>query len=273
MTEKRLCDWVVALKGAGDLASGVAWRLHRSGMHRLWMMETSAPLAVRRGVSYCEAVYEKQKTVEGITAVLVDDHRGIAGAWQEKRIPLLVDPEWRSIAAMAPDVVIDVILAKKNLGTRRAEAPLVIGLGPGFEAGRDVHAVIETNRGHYLGRVLYSGRAEANTGIPGNIGGYTIERVLRSPADGCFSTHLNPGDRVEKDAIVGQVDGVAVQAAVGGVIRGLIRTSTPVRTGMKLGDVDPRGSAAYYKRISDKSIAIGGAVLEAVLCAFHNEMH
>lgn len=268
MTTKPLQEIIVGIKGAGEMASGVAWRLYMANFRRIYMMEVAQPLAVRRLVSFCEAVYDKTQTVEAVTAALVADKAAIHKAWANDRIAVIVDLGWSTLERIRPDVVVDAILAKKNLGTSVAEAPLVIGLGPGFRAGRDAHMVIETNRGHNLGRVITSGSAEPNTGVPGSIGGYTRQRVLRGPADGNFRSKAVIGDRVKKGDVVGHVDRSEVRAEIDGVIRGLIRSGTQVGTGMKIGDIDPRGDTRYCPTISEKARAIGGSVLEAVLRAY-----
>ncbi len=264
----KLGERIVVIKGAGEMASAVAWRLHMANIRKILMLEIVAPLAVRREVSFCEAVHEGQKSVEEVTAVKVDAG-GIQAAWDRSRIAVAVDPSWEMLAGLKPDVVVDAILAKKNLGTHKAEAPLVIGLGPGFVAGRDVHMVVETNRGHHLGRIITSGRAEPNTGIPGPIGGYAEERVLRAPCDGEFKAGCAIGDRVKKGQRVGTVQAEPVRADIDGVLRGLIRSSSQVQRGLKIGDIDPRGDVDYCRTISDKARAISGSVLEAILRVYN----
>ena len=247
------------------MASGIACRLYQANLRRIVMLETDHPLAVRRKVSFCEAIWDGTKTVEGITAVSALGPQAAAAAWQQGFIPVIRDPEWKSITAMAPHVVVDAILAKKNLGTTMADAGLVIGLGPGFEAGTDVHLVIETNRGHNLGRVITQGKAAPNTGIPGNIAGFTSERVLRAPCAGIFTSALDIGDSVEADQVIGLVGQQPVTALIGGVLRGLIRNNTHVKNKLKIGDIDPRGDKSYCPMISEKARAIGGSVLEGIL--------
>ncbi len=266
---KRLKDRVIIMKGAGEMASGVACRLRRSGFRRILMLETASPLAVRREVSFCEAVHDGRKAVEGIEAVRVDDGEGLADAWEGGMIAVLVDPKGDSVRRMRPDILIDATIAKRNLGIAITDAPLVIALGPGFTAGRDCHLVIETNRGHNLGRLIASGEAEADTGIPGNIGGFTSERVLRAPASGTFTAGKRIGDRVVKGEVVGRVGTEAVSAPINGILRGLIRPGSQVTTGLKSGDIAPRGNATYCHTVSEKATALGGAVLEAIL-SFHN---
>ncbi len=264
-----LTDIVVGIKGAGEMATGVAWRLWQANIHRIFMLEVPRPLAVRRRVSFCEAIYQEEIDVNGVTAIGAGNIPGIQQAWEEGKIAVVIDPQWSLLGKLRPQVVIDAILAKKNLGTRLDEAPLVIGLGPGFRAESDCHMVIETNRGHNLGRVILAGAAEANTGIPGEIGGYTQERVLRAPCDGTFTSLLDIGSLVRQGERVGMVDGREVAAGVAGIIRGLLRSGTEVQEGVKLGDIDPRGDASYCGTISDKSLAIGGAALEAILRVYN----
>jgi xanthine dehydrogenase accessory factor len=213
-------------------------------------------------------VHDGTQTVEKVTGIRAEDADQVQAAWQTWRIPVLVDPKWTMIDRLEPDVVIDAILAKKNLGTNRGEARLVIGLGPGFFAGEDVHLVIETNRGHNLGRIITSGPAAPNTGVPGNIDGHTRQRIIRAPAAGRFVSFGDIGDRVKAGERVGTVEKATVRAEIDGILRGLIRTGTDVSNGLKIGDIDPRGDVDYCLAISDKARAIGGSVLEAVLRTF-----
>ena len=256
---------IIAIKGAGEMATGLACRLFQSNFNHIFMMEIQTPMAVRRRVSFCEAVHDGKIIVEGITAKKASDTDKIRSAWENNYVPVIVDPAWESIKALRPHVVIDAIIAKKNLGTNLSEAPLVIGLGPGFEAGKDVHMAIETNRGHNLGRLILKGCPEPNTGAPGNINGYTIERVLRSPCAGIFTASLTIGTLVKKNDVIGHVDGKAVIARIDGVLRGQIRNGIWVKEHLKIGDIDPRGNKHYCTTISEKARAIGGSVLEAIL--------
>ena len=258
-------ELVIGIKGAGEMASAVAWRLHMANIQQIFMMETAQPMAVRRMVSFCETIYTGPHTVENITAVHVDDAAGIRAAWKNNHIAVIVDPKWSMRDAMRPDVMIDAILAKTNLGTTRNEAALVIGLGPGFNASHDTHLVIETNRGHELGRIITDGTAAENTGVPGNIAGFTRERVLRAPGSGQFNSSFSIMDQIRHDEIIGDVGGKKVVAAIDGVIRGLIRPGIYVKNGTKLGDIDPRGASQYCHTISDKARAISGSVLEGIL--------
>ncbi len=255
---------IVLIKGAGEMATGVAHRLFHSGF-RVCLTEIAEPLAVRRAVSFCEAVFEKEKEVEGVTARLVGTEEDIRLAWAEGCLPLIIDPDAKIRKLLNPQVVVDAILAKENLGTRTGDAPLVIGLGPGFKAGEDVHRVIETNRGHNLGRIIERGEAEPNTGVPGNIGGYTWERVLRAPAAGMFRAKKIIGDTVQAGETVADVDGAPVKAGISGVLRGILRDGIRVKEQMKAGDIDPRGTRENCFTISDKARAIAGGVLEAIL--------
>jgi xanthine dehydrogenase accessory factor len=233
------------------------------------MMEISEPLAVRREVSFCSAIGEGGKTVEGVEAVRVDDIGGIQEAWDNSKIAVIVDPEWRSIDELRPNVMLDAILAKKNLGTDIKDAPLVIALGPGFSAGSDVHMVIETKRGHNLGRIFTSGTAAPNTGIPGEIGGHAVERVIRAPVSGIFKANKEIGDNVCRGMIMGTVNGNEIRAEVDGVLRGMIRSGSKVSEGLKVGDIDPRGEKDFCYTLSDKARAVGGSVLEAILRVYN----
>lgn len=264
----RLAGLAVLVRGAGEMASAVAHRLARAGLH-VAMTETAAPLAVRRAVSFCEAIYDGAQTVEGLTARLVAAPAGCAAVWAAGELPLLVDPDLGCLAELRPLVVVDATLAKTGEGLRAHMAPLTIGLGPGFAAPEMVHLVIETNRGHDLGRLIYDGQAAANTGAPGDIAGYTHERVLRAPAEGLFTSARQLGDMVQAGETVGRVGEAPVTAGVGGVLRGLIRGGTIVRAGLKLGDVDPRGRREYLYTISDKARAIAGSVLEGIMARFN----
>ena len=265
---KALSEIIICIKGAGEMASAVAWRLYRAHFRRIFMLEVPRPLAVRRRVAFSEAIYTDCQTIEAVTAVKSIDITAVTTAWEKGHIAVLVDPGGEIIATLQPDVIIDAILAKQNLGTRLTQAPLVIGLGPGFDAGQDVHTVIETNRGHDLGRIITSGRAQPNTGIPGSIAGYTRQRVLRAPRGGQFETRMDIGRPVKIGDGIGTVDGQAVCAEIDGVLRGLVRSGIKVPRNMKLGDIDPRGNAAYCDTLSDKARAISGSVLEAVLRKF-----
>jgi xanthine dehydrogenase accessory factor len=256
---------VIGIKGAGEMASAVAWRLFKANFRQIFMMDVDQPLAVRRKVSFCEALFDETVSVEGVAAQQVAKAQQIESAWAQGKIAVLADPKWKALAAMQPMVVVDAIIAKKNIGTTLSEAPLVIGLGPGFCAPVDVHVVIETNRGHNLGRIITTGSADENTGIPGSIGGYAKRRVLRAPVAGQFDTQAQITDLVEPGDTIGTVGNQAVQAEIGGVLRGLIRGGMQVSAGLKLGDIDPRGEPDYCSTISDKARAIGGTVLEAIL--------
>ncbi|MBI5119983.1 MAG: EF2563 family selenium-dependent molybdenum hydroxylase system protein [Rhodospirillales bacterium] len=255
----------ILIKGAGEMASAVAHRLYGANLRRICLIDIASPLAVRRSVSFCPALELGRATVEGLEAVAVGNGQALENAWSAGGLGVALLDDWRANAFPAPDVVVDAILAKRNLGTDRSQAGLVIALGPGFEAGIDAHLVIETNRGHDLGRIIRQGPAAPNTGIPGNIGGFTSQRVLRAPGDGLFVGRLEIGDAVKQGEVIGQVGGMDVAAPLDGVLRGLIRSQTQVTKGLKIGDIDPRGDAAYCFTISDKARAIAGSVLEAVL--------
>jgi xanthine dehydrogenase accessory factor len=260
----------VLIKGAGEMATGVAHRLHRANF-KVTLTEAPNPLAVRRAVSFCEAVYDGRKVVEDVAAVLVSQPEDIQAVWQRGEIPLLVDPETKALGSLKPEVFLEATISKKNTGISKTDAPLVIALGPGFEAGVDAHVVLETNRGHNLGRLIRQGTAAPNTGVPGVMGGYSMERVLRAPADGVFETDCAIGQRVEKGEQVARVASQPVVAQVGGILRGLIRPGLKVWQGLKVGDVDPRGEVAFVHTISEKARALGGSVLEAIMSVYNQE--
>ena len=254
----------ILIKGAGDLATGVAVRLHRAGFD-IAMTDLPHPTAVRRTVSFCEAIPEGEAAVEGIRARRATNGEEALSIMAEGDVAVLADPEARCLAALKPLALVDAILAKRNTGTTLLDAPVVVALGPGFTAGVDCHAVVETMRGHDLGRVLTSGSARPNTGIPGEIGGYTVERLLRAPADGLFQPLASIGDAVRAGDAVAAVAGFPLMAQISGVVRGLLRAGTPVYAGMKSGDIDPRCEVKHCFSVSDKARAIGGGALEAVL--------
>ena len=261
---------LIIVRGAGDLATGTICRLAKSGF-RLLVLETVHPAAIRRQVALSEAVYEGSACVEGVTAVQIEAVKDADAVWARGQVPVLVDPVGDATRALKPAAVIDAILAKRNLGTTRAMAPLTIALGPGFTAGIDVDAVIETKRGHNLGRVITDGSAAPNTGIPGMIGGYAAERVLHAEAAGTLRNIRQIGDLVtagEPIAAIETKDGsVSVKASISGLIRGLIRDGYPVTKGFKIADIDPRSEElANCFSISDKARCIAGGVLE-VICS------
>ncbi|SJZ76584.1 selenium-dependent molybdenum cofactor biosynthesis protein YqeB [Garciella nitratireducens] len=255
---------LIVLRGGGDIASGIAHRLVRSGFPVI-ILETDQPTMVRRTVSFAQGIYDGEMMVEGITGKKVNTTKEALQIMDKSTIPLLIDPKAECISDLRPTVVVDAILAKKNIGTTIDMAPIVIGVGPGFYVGKDVHAVIETKRGHDLGRVLLQGQAIADTGIPGNIGGYTIERVLRAPKKGIFYAIKKIGDQVQKGEAVAKIDGEIVYASISGVLRGLLQNGILVSSGFKIGDIDPRAEVKHCYTISDKARSIGGGVLEALL--------
>lgn len=300
---------LIICRGAGDLATGIIHRLHRAG-HRVIALETDYPAAIRRQVSFCEAVYDGSAAVEGVTARLVPaltdaetdtetcsgindipaahvasekwDRSAIEAVLEAGELPLLIDPKGESIELLRPDVVVDAIIAKKNLGTTINMAPLVIGVGPGFTAGQDVHLVIESMRGHNLARIITDGMAQPNTGVPGNIAGFTSERVIHAPAAGYIHDVRKIGDIVQKGDEIARIypdkesydnalsEYVPVNATITGIIRGLIREGYYFREGFKIADIDPRESElTNCFTISDKARSIAGSVLEAVSAFEH----
>lgn len=259
-----LSNLTVLIRGGGEMASGIAYRLHQCHM-KVLITEVEAPTTVRRTVAFAEAVYDGSQTIEGVKAIRVSSLQGAEEVWSGGAIPLLVDPQAKIRDAVKPAVVVDAIMAKKNSDTTISDAPLVIGIGPGFKAGVNAHAVVESNRGYHLGRVIWEGEAEPDTGIPAAVGGHTEARVLRAPRSGRFKAFREIGDMVEVGESVAEVDGVPIQAQIPGLIRGLLRDSIQVQQGSKAGDIDPRGERGYCYLISDKARAIGGGVLEAIL--------
>lgn len=256
---------IVTIRGGGDIATGTICRLHNCGF-KLLVLETAQPTAIRRTVCLSEAVYEGSQTVEDVTAERVEKIVGCGALWAKGRVPLLVDPTADCLQEVQPIALIDAIVAKKNCGTTRNMAPITIGLGPGFCAGKDVHAVIETARGHHLGRILYSGCPLANTGIPGMIGGYTAERVLYAPQAGRIEIIQDIGCRVTEGEPVAYIDTSELLAPITGLVRGMIRNHTDVKKGLKIGDIDPRvDDLENCYTISDKARCISGGVLEALL--------
>ncbi len=260
----------VVVKGAGDLATGVAYRLHQAGFIVV-MTEIAQPTVVRRSVAFAQAVFDGASEVEGVRATLAATPEAALAIARSREIAVVVDPEAQVIRRLRPAVVVDAIIAKRNTGTSLADAPIVIGLGPGFRGGVDVHAVVETNRGHRLGRVILDGEAEPDTGVPAPVDGHGADRVLRAPADGMFVGVHGIGDHVAANEVVGFVGSGAVRSSFAGCLRGLIQTGLIVRAGMKIGDVDPRATREHCFTISDKALAIGGGVLEAVLYLFERQ--
>ena len=257
-------DKKIWIRGAGDLATGIALRLYRSGFD-IVMSDIAVPTTVRRTVAFSPAVYTGETSVEGITGKLCENISMIDSMMESGCIPVIVDPSGEIMKEYKPDVIVDAIIAKTNIGTKITDADIVIGVGPGFNAGVDCHAVVETKRGHNLGRVLWSGSAYPNTGVPGNIGGYTVERIIRATADGVFKAKVNIGDYVKAGDLLAYCDETPVYANIDGIVRGLLQDGVKVKTGMKSGDVDPRAEKEYCFTVSDKASAIGGGVLEAIL--------
>lgn len=256
----------VVIRGGGDLATGVASRLHRAGFPVL-VTELPAPSLVRRTVSFGEAVFSGGITVEGVTARLVQSLDEVETILTRDSIPVLIDPAGDAIRPFDPAILIDARMMKHNPDTRLTDAPLVIGLGPGYTAGLDCHVVIETNRGHDLGRAIYTGGAEPDTGEPGVVDGKGQSRVLRAPTSGHVMSLVAIGDQLEPGQPIATISGQTMTAPFTGVLRGLIHERVRVEPGMKIGDLDPRTRRENCFTISDKSLAIGGGVLEAVMAA------
>lgn len=259
---------MVLIKGGGEVASGVAHKLARARLC-VCLTEIAQPLAVSRGVAFCEAVYDGEKEVEGVTARRVESGVEILRLWGEGRIAIIVDPRTSVRKTLKPDILVDAIMAKKNLGTRIGDAHLVIGLGPGFRAGKDVHLVVETNNSERLGRVILEGEAEKDTGIPVEIGGLTYERALHANQGGLFQTDRDIGEPVSAGEVVAAVAGEVVKAEIGGIIRALLRSGIEVKKGTKLGEIDPSGNIEDCYTIRPRVRAIAGGVLEAIMMRYN----
>ena len=271
MLKREVRPWVL-VRGAGDLATGVIVRLYRCGF-RVITTECADPSAIRRKAALCEAVWRGTSKVEGVHCRCVSDVAQAAAVSRTGEVPLLVDERAACIRVLRPAAVVDAILAKHNLGTDRSLAQITIGIGPGFTAGEDVDAVVETMRGHHLGRVIRQGAAIPDTGVPGAIAGYTVERVIHAPAAGRMrfvkdetGAAVDIGAIVRAGQTIARIGETPVSATINGVLRGLIREGYPVSAGLKIADIDPRPEqAAYCDTISDKARAIGGGVVEALL--------
>lgn len=260
---------IVLIRGGGDLASGVALRLHRSGM-RVVITELDQPLVIRRSVSFAEAVYRNVTQVEGATARLVDSLGSLQSAWLNNEIPVLVDPECQIISSLQNEdpplaTLVDARMTKTPPSLLIGSVPFMIGLGPGFVVGVNCDAVVETNRGHYLGRVLWQGSAQTNTGRPEGFGDQYQDRVLRSPSEGVFNSDREICDRLKQGELVGEVNGKEIRASFKGVLRGLLHPGLYVTEGFKIGDIDPRNDPEFCRHVSDKALSVGGGVLEAIL--------
>lgn len=259
----------VLIKGAGDLATGIAHRLVRAGYDVL-MTETPVPTTVRRAVAFSRAVYEREVEVEGIRGTLIQHIKEIKELHEKGHVAIIVDEEASIREVYHPEVIIDGIIAKRNIGTRVEDAPLVIGVGPGFVAGKDCHAVIETKRGHYLGKVIREGSAIANTGIPGDIGGFTTERIIRATGEGNFEPIAKIGEKVELSQVVALSGGEPIYSQMPGIVRGMLQPGVNVTKGMKCGDIDARCQHDHCFTISDKARSIGGGVLEEIVRYEHS---
>ncbi len=264
----RLDEVLCVIRGGGDLATGVGYRLRRAGFSII-VTELARPLALRRAVSFAEAIYAGEVEVEGVRAQRAATAPAALRLAAEGCVPVIADEDGQALARAHPVAVVDGRMAKGNPGTRITDAPLVVGLGPGFTAGMDCHAVIETCRGHHLGRVIWKGRAAPDTGQPEAVNGHTADRVLRAPRAGVLRVHRAIGELVGRGEALAEVEGAPVLAPFAGVLRGIAHDGLKVTAGLKIGDVDPRGVRAYCFEISDKALAVGGGVLEAVLAWFH----
>nr|WP_041220044.1 selenium-dependent molybdenum cofactor biosynthesis protein YqeB [Desulfitobacterium dichloroeliminans] len=275
MTPRNVADSpIVLIRGAGEQASGVGWALHKAGF-RVVMTEIAQPLMVRWPVCFGTAILEGSWEVEGIQGIHLDSPLECPRVWQQGKIPILVDPDLKHLPQIRPDVLVDAIMAKRNLGTTIDWAPLTIGMGPGFCAGKDVHKVLETMRGHNLGRLLNSGYGEPNTGIPEAVMGYTKERVLYAPVAGIFEAKRRIGEEVRAGDILGLIhqgeQATPVQGNLSGVVRGLLRSGTTIvmdessDVRIKVGDIDPRFIEEYCWTVSDKARTLGTSVLLGII--------
>ncbi|MEG1004597.1 MAG: selenium-dependent molybdenum cofactor biosynthesis protein YqeB [Clostridium sp.] len=256
---------IVVVRGGGDIATGTIQKLHRSGF-KVLVLEIDKPTAIRRNVAFSDAVYNGNTEVEGIKGVLAKNKEEINNCFENRVIPIVVDSTGEFINRIKPNVVIDAILAKRNIGTHKKMAPITVALGPGFEAGVDVDIVVETMRGHNLGRLIFEGQAMKNTGIPGEIKGYTKDRVIYSADNGIIKNIKALGDIVQAGEVIAFIDGVQVLATISGILRGIIKNGSYVNKGLKIADIDPRlKELENYNTISDKARSIGGGVLEAIL--------
>lgn len=255
---------IVLIKGGGEVASAVAHKLARCGF-RICLTELASPQAIHRETCFSEAVYEGEKEAEGVIAKLISSPEQVFEVWKEGKIPLIVDPQAAIKDFLHPDVVVDAIMAKRNLGTKITDAPLVIGLGPGFMVGRDVHLIVETNNSENLGQVITEGEAEPDTGIPVAISSLTFERILRSPKEGNFHPVKEIGDLIRHGDIVAWVEGEPVIAQTSGVLCALLRDGMKVSSGTKLGEIDPQGNPELCSIIRDKMRIIARGVLEAIM--------
>lgn len=255
---------IVLFRGAGDIATGSIQKLHRAGF-RVLACEIKKPTSIRRYVSLSEAIFDGEFTVEDVTAKKCNNLDEIYQAWEEDKVALIVDPELEILKEIQPNILVDGILAKKNLGTSKDLAPITVAIGPGFYAGKDVDVVIETKRGHNLGRLIFEGEPAPNSGAPGAIDGFTTERVLYAPVEGIVKVYKDLGSVVEKGEVLASVEGKPIESKISGIVRGMIRDGSHVTTGFKTGDVDPRVDPESVYTISDKSRAVGGGTLEAVL--------
>ena len=254
----------VVIRGAGDVATGIGHRLHRCGF-KVLHLDIEKPLVIRRTVAFTQAIFSGEGEVDGVKCRLVKNMNEIESAWEDDMVAVMVDPKGTIIHQLKPDVVVDAIIAKKNIGTNKTMAKTIIGVGPGFVAGDDVDVVVESNRGHFLGSIILEGSAAPNTGEPGNIGGFTTERVIRANADGTIRNVREIGDKVNQGEPIAYIGDTAVEASLDGILRGLISDQSVVFKGLKIADVDPRGEEEYCFTITEKARAIGGAVLEGIL--------
>jgi len=256
----------VLIKGAGEIASGIAYTVYNAG-YKVCLTDVARPLAVSRATCYSEAIFDVTKTIQGVTAELVSTEvRNIEASWQKGNIPVIIDPETKIREKLHPDIVVDARMLKRHTDTKISDAPLVIGIGPGFNASVDVHVVVESNDSHgNLGKLVYRGESESNTGVPVAIGGLTSERVVWAPRNGMFTTSMQIGDAVEAGQVIGKIDDVFLKAPLSGHLRGLIRDGVAVAKGAKLIEVDHVNRPETFAIIREKMRLVGEAVVEAII--------
>lgn len=254
----------VVVRGAGELGSAVIRRLFLAGF-QVVALEQPSPSCIRRFVCFAEAVHDGKVTVEGVAAQRVESPEKAIGLMDDGGLPLLIDPRAEYLSTLRPYYLVDARILKVSIDSAIDTVPVIIGLGPGFTAGKNCSAAVETNRGIDLGRVIYQGSSQDDTGLPAPVGGERADRVLRSPGNGRLRLRRNIGDEVKAGDLIAQVGDKQIISLIDGIVRGLAREGLEVGKNLKVGDIDPRGIVDYCYKISDKANAVAGGVLEAVM--------
>jgi len=265
-----LKDIKILLKGGGDLATGIGYRLNRAGF-KLLVIEKPEPTAIRRTVSFASAIYQDNIEIEGVKAMKINSPRELKLSWSKNKVPVTTTDQTALLTSFQPDIIIDGRMLKESTDQTIDEASLVIGIGPGFKINQNCNLAVETNRGHHLGRVIYEGSTAKNTGSPGNVNGYTDERVIHAPEAGIFQSDYQIGQKIKSGAIIGKINNKPLKAEIDGVIRGLLKPGIKITAGTKLADIDPRSKKDYCYYISDKALAIAGGVLEAIFYWYNSD--